>query len=38
MSFVNYVAKLLVPLPNRNVCFWHKADIAAALSDVRFWG
>jgi hypothetical protein len=27
MSFVNYVAKLLVPLPNRNVCIWHKADI-----------
>jgi hypothetical protein len=22
----------------RNVCFWHKADIAMALTNVRFWG
>ena len=22
----------------RNVCFWHKADVAITLSDVRFWG
>jgi hypothetical protein len=22
----------------QNVRFWHKADIAAALSDVCFWG
>jgi hypothetical protein len=21
----------------RNVCFWHKADMAIALHDVRFW-
>ena len=21
-----------------NVCFWHKADIPLALSDVCFWG
>jgi hypothetical protein len=21
-----------------NVCFWHKADMAIAISDVRFWG
>src|SRR5262249_54521776 len=21
-----------------NVCFWHKADVAAVLSDVCFWG
>ena len=21
-----------------DVCFWHKADIATALNDVRFWG
>jgi hypothetical protein len=21
-----------------NVCYWHKADIPVALSDVRFWG
>jgi hypothetical protein len=22
----------------QNVCFWHKADMAFALGDVRFWG
>ena len=22
---------------SRNVCFWHKADIEVALSNVRFW-
>jgi len=22
----------------QNVCFWHKADIAAVLIHVRFWG
>jgi hypothetical protein len=22
----------------RNVCFWHKADIAVALNDVCSWG
>jgi len=22
----------------QNVCFWHKADMAIALRDVRFWG
>jgi hypothetical protein len=21
-----------------DVCFWHKADIATVLNDVRFWG
>ena len=21
-----------------NVCFWHKADMTTALTDVRFWG
>ena len=21
-----------------NVCFWHKADMASVLNDVRFWG
>jgi hypothetical protein len=25
------------PLPS-NVRFWHKADIPAAVNDVRFWG
>jgi len=23
---------------SRNVCFWHKADIAAAHTNVRYWG
>jgi hypothetical protein len=27
-----WIAKL------HNVCFWHKADILVALSNVRFWG
>jgi hypothetical protein len=22
----------------QNVCFWHKADMVIALSDVCFWG
>jgi len=22
----------------QNVCFWHKAEITAALANVRFWG
>jgi hypothetical protein len=22
----------------QNVCFWHKADMAIALNNVRFWG
>jgi hypothetical protein len=22
----------------QNICFWHKADMAATLNDVRFWG
>ena len=25
-------------LPAVDVCFWHKADIAAVLINVRFWG
>ncbi|MGC2075093.1 MAG: hypothetical protein WA728_03475, partial [Xanthobacteraceae bacterium] len=25
-------------LYDRDVCFWHKADIPIALLDVRFWG
>jgi hypothetical protein len=32
----------LLPNPiltlNRDVCFWHKTDIAVASLDVRFWG
>jgi len=25
-------------MADRNVCLWHKADMAIAISDVRFWG
>src|SRR5215472_17384009 len=26
------------PTTSSDVCFWHKADMTAALGDVRFWG